>query len=143
MRAKLPEFIPALEALPKNNDSYAQQVAARQQANTKMYDVEDDTAVADKLTAAAFDDSTWKTMPLPGDYKKLGLPDVDGIVWFRKMLKVPDAWAGKEIILHLGPIDEIDRSYCNGTFVGGMGRDARTTSTTGMSRASTVCRASW
>ncbi len=121
----MPEFIPALDTLPKDSSLYDRQVEARQQANAKMYDVEDDATLADKLATTAFENSTWKTMPLPGDYKKLGLPDVDGIVWFRKLITLPDAWAGKEIILHLGPIDEIDRSYCNGGFVGGMGR-ART-----------------
>jgi sialate O-acetylesterase len=35
-------------------------------------------------------------------------------------VKIPDDWAGKELSLHLGPIDDADTTWVNGTRVGGI-----------------------
>jgi sialate O-acetylesterase len=61
-------------------------------------------------------------MSLPGNWEIRGLPGLDGIVWFRKTIDVPAAWAGKEIILRPGPIDEVDVAWFNGVQVGARGR---------------------
>jgi sialate O-acetylesterase len=129
LRAKLPEFNAALDELTKPNVTrdqanvvYQQALVKRQQAMETMYAMEDDLASAGKLAATDLNDGAWKTMKLPGDYKALGMPDVDGIVWFRKTIEVPAAWAGKEIILRPGPIDEVDNTWFNGVLVGGKGR---------------------
>ena len=61
--------------------------------------------------------SGWKTMPLPGMWEKAGLPDIDGIVWFKRVVNIPDAWAGKELKLDLGPIDDRDVMFFNGEAV--------------------------
>jgi len=68
--------------------------------------------------APAFDAKTWKTMPLPNFWENAGLPGVDGLVWFRKEVTIPDAWAGKELNLQLGPIDDGDTTWFNGNQVG-------------------------
>lgn len=62
--------------------------------------------------------STWKTMSLPGAWEKAGLPDFDGIAWFRKKITVPEEWSGKDLQLSLGPIDDDDITFLNGTQVG-------------------------
>ena len=62
--------------------------------------------------------SDWKTMNLPTVWEKAGLPDFDGIVWFKKIIDIPASWVGKDIMLNLGPIDDIDFTYFNGTEVG-------------------------
>jgi sialate O-acetylesterase len=67
----------------------------------------------------ALDDSGWKTMNLPGYWEEAGLPGFDGIVWFRKELNLPGDWPGKDLVLHLGPIDDADTTWVNGTRVGG------------------------
>jgi sialate O-acetylesterase len=66
------------------------------------------------------DVSAWKTMTLPTAWEKAGLPDFDGTVWFRREVTVPDSSVGKEAILHLGPIDDMDTTYVNGVRVGGL-----------------------
>jgi sialate O-acetylesterase len=65
----------------------------------------------------ALDDSDWKTMRLPSAWEDQGL-DFDGIVWFRGELWVPDDWAGKDLTLSLGPIDDKDTTFVNGVQVG-------------------------
>jgi sialate O-acetylesterase len=66
------------------------------------------------------DDSAWKTMRLPAAWEQAGLANFDGIVWFRKSFDLPADWAGKELTLGLGPIDDADVTWFNGTRVGAM-----------------------
>ncbi len=61
---------------------------------------------------------TWQNMPVPGFWEGQGLENLDGIVWFRKTVNIPEAWQGKELILKLGAIDDIDVTYVNGQKVG-------------------------
>ena len=67
------------------------------------------------------DDSTWPAMALPAQWEQAGLPGLDGLVWFRREVEIPEGWAGKELVLHLGPVDDTDVTFFEGTRVGGMG----------------------
>ena len=81
------------------------------------------------MSATDLDTSKWPEMTLPGNWEKGGLRGVDGLVWFRKEVNIPKGWAGQDTVLHLGPVDEIDKTFFNGTEIGGMGsfqnRDTR------------------
>jgi sialate O-acetylesterase len=66
-----------------------------------------------------YDDSGWEQMELPQYWEQAGLADFDGMVWFRKDIEIPQSWAGKELILELGPIDDMDVTWVNGIRVGG------------------------
>ncbi|NQU75154.1 MAG: 9-O-acetylesterase [Planctomycetes bacterium] len=69
---------------------------------------------------ADFGDSDWKTMPTPGIWEIHGL-NIDGSVWFRKEVQIDSAWAGKELALNLGAVDDYDTTYFNGVKVGAIG----------------------
>jgi sialate O-acetylesterase len=60
----------------------------------------------------------WKTMDLPTIWEDAGYPGLDGFMWFRKEVTLPRGWTGKDLVLHLGPINDIDWTYFNGTPVG-------------------------
>jgi sialate O-acetylesterase len=64
-----------------------------------------------------FNDSNWPSMVLPTAFETV-IGDFDGAVWFRKMIELPGTMAGKDLILSLGPIDDMDRTYFNGKLVG-------------------------
>lgn len=66
----------------------------------------------------AFDDSSWKTMILPEKVQKLW-PGINGVYWFRKEVEIPTGWAGKDLTLSLGPVDDYDDTYLDGVYVGG------------------------
>lgn len=66
----------------------------------------------------ALDDAAWKTMQVPGQWEKAGLPDFDGVVWFRRTVEVPAAWAGRDLVLRLGPVDDRDVTWFDGVRVG-------------------------
>ncbi|HEX8235788.1 MAG TPA: sialate O-acetylesterase [Abditibacteriaceae bacterium] len=67
---------------------------------------------------ATLDTAAWKTMNLPTAWENADLPNFDGIVWFRKEFDLPQSWAGKDVVLHLGTIDDRDTTWVNGTKVG-------------------------
>ncbi|HWT03770.1 MAG TPA: sialate O-acetylesterase [Pyrinomonadaceae bacterium] len=69
---------------------------------------------------AALDASQWKTMRLPQLWEDAGLPDYDGVVWFRRTFELPADWAGRDLVLSLGPIDDRDTTFVNGVRVGAM-----------------------
>jgi len=65
-----------------------------------------------------FDDSQWKQMNQPTYWEQAGLPNYDGTVWFRKTVKLPSTWEGKDLKLDIGGIDDYDVSFFNGTEIG-------------------------
>jgi sialate O-acetylesterase len=65
-----------------------------------------------------FDDSDWKKMKVPTYWEMAGVPNYDGTVWFRKKVTIPANWAGKDLKLDIGGIDDYDDSFFNGTEIG-------------------------
>lgn len=70
-----------------------------------------------KWMAEKLDDSSWKTMTMPGLWTDRGLK-VSGTVWFRKTFDVPASMDGKHAKLIFGRIVNMDSTYVNGKFVG-------------------------
>ncbi|MFB3897357.1 MAG: sialate O-acetylesterase, partial [bacterium] len=64
------------------------------------------------------DTKGWNPMQLPQFWEDAGLPNFDGTVWFRKEVNLPESWAGKELIVTLGPTDDWDITWFNGTKIG-------------------------
>lgn len=114
----------ALNAFPK----YAPQLAGLQNTSRSSLPFEQQMAQWWKGEAGSqanwqgenFDDASWKNATLPQlkGWEKDGLPDFDGVVWFRKSVDVPANWNGQDLTLHLGAIDDRDTTYWNGAEVG-------------------------
>lgn len=62
----------------------------------------------------------WKKFWLPGYWEDQGIKDLDGIVWFRKEVIVPESMAGKPAKLFMGRIVDADNVWVNGTEAGGI-----------------------
>ena len=92
------------------------------------------------------DDSAWRTIDVPGLWEpqgvteprpgkppkpkgKLPWTDYDGVAWYRLRFVLPQAWAGRELVLHLGRVDDHDRTFVNGQLVGETGRGIKHPST--------------
>ncbi len=73
----------------------------------------------DSCSTSNFPDSLWHTMNLPTLWESTEMGNFDGAVWFRRTVEIPRTWVGKELTLELGPIDDMDMTYVNGTHVGG------------------------
>ncbi len=76
----------------------------------------DDSLCSEK----SFDDSGWKTMMLPTYWEATPVGDFDGAVWYRKTIEIPRSWVDSTLVLHLGPIDDMDETWVNGVKVGGL-----------------------
>jgi sialate O-acetylesterase len=69
------------------------------------------------LASYDYDDSAWPSIKLPSMFEsKLG--EFDGAVWFRKTIELPGEMKGRNMILFLGPVDDMDRTYFNGELIG-------------------------
>ncbi len=118
-----------LEKMPEFKTLMARiaQAKANPDASMKKYQeemeqwqqkIESTGAQSRGCVAPDFDDSSWQEMELPVLWEQAGLTNFDGLVWFRKTIDVPDSWAGKEAMLELGPIDDMDTTWVNGVKVG-------------------------
>ncbi|MCP4013964.1 MAG: hypothetical protein GY728_12720, partial [Phycisphaeraceae bacterium] len=60
--------------------------------------------------------AAWTTVQLPRSWRETdaSLADFDGAVWYRRTIEVPEDWAGRNLLLELGPIDDSDIIWFNG-----------------------------
>ena len=66
-----------------------------------------------------FNDSKWHSMNVPKVWEEIKeLQTFNGIVWYRKTIKITSAMAGKELVISLGTIDDADETYFNGELIG-------------------------
>jgi sialate O-acetylesterase len=70
---------------------------------------------------AEVDRTGWSTIHVPGYWDDSDLGMINGAVWFRKDLILPDEYSGKPARLNLGCIVDADSVFVNGTFVGTTG----------------------
>jgi beta-xylosidase len=68
------------------------------------------------------DPAGWGRMDLPQQWEKAGLA-IDGAVWFRRAVQIPGEWAGKDLRLTLGPLDDFDTTYFAGEPIGRTGKE--------------------
>ena len=69
--------------------------------------------------AEDLDDSSWKSVTVPGGFAELGVPGSPALVWFRKEIVLPDPLPTGRAMVFLGSIERMDTVYINGTFLGG------------------------
>ncbi|MFA6702109.1 MAG: sialate O-acetylesterase [Dysgonamonadaceae bacterium] len=119
----MPYFNNAVEAyssLPKDVETRKASILKKQEewnkdAMAKDFGFENSVPVASKLN---YNDNEWMSAKLPGAWETNGLPDFDGVVWFRKVIDIPAQWTNKELSLSLGTIDDSDITYFNGVEIG-------------------------
>ena len=68
-----------------------------------------------------FDHSAWLSMDIPGPWETTSLGAFDGIVWFRREVEIPQEWAGHDLTINLGGVDDQNITYWNGEAVGRTG----------------------
>jgi len=65
-----------------------------------------------------YDSSSWEEMSIPQQWEHGNLGNIDGVVWFRKEIEIPEDWQGEDLRIALGVINDIDTTYFNGNKVG-------------------------
>ena len=73
----------------------------------------------------ALDDSTWKTVTVPGDWRDYGYTTPNATAWYRRTFSVSAAQLAAAKVgalrLALGTVSEADVTFVNGVQVGGLG----------------------
>lgn len=111
----------ALANIEANRAVYDQQKATYDKGRKELAALEKDEANQARLSAVDFDDSAWVELEAPRNWDEQGFKDVFGEGWYRKTIEIPADWAGKDLELGVGQVDEIDTTHFNGVKVGGMG----------------------
>jgi len=106
------ESIPLLAEYQSWLDGHKQLVAPPGEDQWKNLSFDDEN-----VPSPEFDDRGWPVMKLPGQFEAV-TGDFDGAVWFRKKIEIPQGMSGEKMILSLGPIDDMDRTYFNGKLIG-------------------------
>ena len=116
----LEKYESSLNPPPQTKAAYARALAAWEEKNLYIDGENKGEALgyADPKAPTA----DWARMDLPTQFETAGLL-IDGTVWFRKAVNIPESWAGKDLVLNLPPIDDHDLTYFNGTKIGSTGRE--------------------
>jgi sialate O-acetylesterase len=78
-----------------------------------------DVGIKENWAAQELDDSSWKSVDIPGGFKELDVPETPALAWFRKEIVLPDPLPAGMPLLYLGSIERMDTVYVNGKSVGG------------------------
>ncbi len=60
----------------------------------------------------------WHTINIPGYWEDQGVKNLNGVVWYRREIEVPEAMLGVPVNLYMGRIVDADFVYVNGQQVG-------------------------
>jgi sialate O-acetylesterase len=80
--------------------------------------IENDVGQRERWFTGADGSGTWKDTPIPMPAGAPLLKNYIGFVWCRTETEIPAAWLGRDLTLNIGPVDEEDLAYVNGTLVG-------------------------
>lgn len=120
LRPILDRYRSSLNALPITKETYVRALAQWEEKNLHVDPGNKGEAegYADPATSTA----EWRKIDLPAQIETAGLL-IDGAIWFRRVVDVPESWSGKDLVLNLAPIDDHDITYFNGTKIGSTGRE--------------------
>lgn len=66
----------------------------------------------------SFTPKNWRRINIPGYWEDQGIRDLDGVVWYRRDIDLPQSMAGQAAKVFLGRIVDADQLYINGEQVG-------------------------
>lgn len=113
-----PEYL--AEAEKWKNDDLIKSTESGEQALSRAWYTEldqSDIGLNQHWENFDLDDSSWKTMNVPGSWEDQEGP-FEGSVWLRKEIMLPKGSAQKAAFLNLGRIKDADVTYINGVKVG-------------------------
>ncbi len=120
---ELPEYESSVELLDKSSDLRKLLDDLADQLLKKIGDLpEEDPGLRgeEAIWANLSSYDSWENTDVPGHWEWRGLQSFDGIVWFQRYFDLDPSEAGNPLEIHLGAIDDSDKTYVNGKLVGGL-----------------------
>jgi hypothetical protein len=68
-----------------------------------------------------FNDKNWEVIKVPSSWEEEGFHGYNGYAWYRKHFYTSSSMKGRNIIVRLGRIDDVDEVYVNGNLIGSSG----------------------
>ncbi len=65
-----------------------------------------------------YNDESWNEVQVPASWNEAEIGHYEGLVELRYEFRIPMGWTKRDMILELGPIDEMDNTWVNGVLVG-------------------------
>lgn len=119
---KFPEFAEKINWIEQQKLSVEElETEFSQQHKTwiEKYYIAQDSGLEENWQAPDLNDQDWAEMMVPGEWEKGGLPNVDGVVWFRKKFTLSEDLKSMEnLYLRLGSIADFDVVWINGQKIG-------------------------
>lgn len=108
------------EAVRALNEQLQERPAERPERPAPGHRPESDKGLAGPLPwfDHAYQPLNWKPINVPGYWEDQGIRNLDGVVWYRRVVQVPASMTGVEATLKLGRIVHADECYVNGQKVG-------------------------
>ena len=109
-----------LKTIAKNKDtSYTNRFTVRPPGPQTEPEIKDKGLLENpRWYAPELDTSDWNNYYIPGFWEDQGLRNLNGVVWFRRDIEVPDALLETDVKFFMGRIVDADEVYVNGTKVG-------------------------
>ncbi len=118
---ELGDFDQALATVARSSDEQAREVYRRKVSQWwSRLEQRDPGSRGRGWARPDFDDGGWKKITVPATWSTPDLEPFDGVVWLRHVVQLPETWAGQDLRLELGPIDDMDTTWFNGRRVGGL-----------------------
>jgi sialate O-acetylesterase len=77
-----------------------------------------DIGLKNNWMATNSDNSSWKTVQIPGGFREVGMPDTPSVCWFRKEITLPNPLPPGKTMIYLGVVERMDTTYINGQWIG-------------------------
>lgn len=118
------EFKEHLAAMPTSMDVIAE--SNKQKMIDRILKIQSDIPGTDMTatwSSGTFDYSTWPTHDLPRRIDHGSLNGLDGVVWYKRNIQVPESAVSQPVVVSLGKIKDISQIYINGVKVGEHDKD--------------------
>jgi sialate O-acetylesterase len=110
------DFKEIQKTIAKNKDSLYVKSFIRKPSFTKP-EIKD-LGTIEHWENADYQPKGWRNINIPGFWEDQGLKDLNGVVWYRKEIDIPQNWIGKSVKLYMGRIVDADEMYVNGKKIG-------------------------
>ncbi|SDE83948.1 sialate O-acetylesterase [Dyadobacter soli] len=112
------DFEQIRKTIAQNQDTSYVNAFARIPAAVPQERTVTDAGRTENWESNAYQPKGWRNINIPGFWEDQGLKALDGVVWFRKTIEIPQNWVGKAVKLYMGRIVDADEMYVNGRKIG-------------------------
>ncbi len=116
------EFPDNLSTVTKNKDTaYINGLSRRPPPAGTAWSLPQDKGLSEKWFDPTYIPKAWRTIAIPGYWEDQGIRDLDGVVWYRRIIDIPASMVSAQAKVFLGRIVDADALYINGKQVGNTG----------------------